>query len=98
MRRHGAHMVAHSCLLVLTILVDWWLAYGGRTIELYKFARRVVSICASSSDCERNWSTFEFLSELVKLFNSIRHYFFILSYSSVTFISTCRCITKRGIG
>jgi hypothetical protein len=62
-------MVAHSCLLVLTILVDWWLAYGGRTIELYKFARCVVTLCASSSDCERNWSTFEFLSELVKLFN-----------------------------
>jgi hypothetical protein len=35
----------------------------------YKFARQIVSICASSSGCERNWSTFEFVSELVKLFN-----------------------------
>jgi hypothetical protein len=44
------------------ISVDWWLAYGGRTIELYKFARRIVSLCASSSSCERNWSKFEFVS------------------------------------
>jgi hypothetical protein len=56
-------------LLVRAILVDWWLAYGGRTIELYKFARRIVSLCASSSGCERNWSTFKFVNELVKLFN-----------------------------
>ncbi|KAJ1287185.1 hypothetical protein BS78_03G411100 [Paspalum vaginatum] len=41
--------------------LDWWLAYGGRTVELYKFARRIVSLCASSSGCERNWSTFEFI-------------------------------------
>jgi hypothetical protein len=39
---------------MVVILVDWWLAYGGRTIELYKFARRIVSLYASLSGCERN--------------------------------------------
>ncbi|KAL6552859.1 hypothetical protein OROHE_008223 [Orobanche hederae] len=41
--------------------LDWWDAYGGRAIELQSFAKRVVGLCASSSGCERNWSTFEFI-------------------------------------
>ncbi|XP_074362301.1 uncharacterized protein LOC141702535 [Apium graveolens] len=41
--------------------LDWWDAYGGRAIELQAFARRIVGLCASSSGCERNWSTFEFI-------------------------------------
>ncbi|XP_066364940.1 uncharacterized protein [Miscanthus floridulus] len=41
--------------------LDWWRSYGGRAIELQRFARRIVSLCASSSGCERNWSTFEFM-------------------------------------
>ncbi|KAL6536927.1 hypothetical protein OROHE_012511 [Orobanche hederae] len=40
--------------------LDWWDAYGGRAIELQSFAKRIVGLCASSSGCERNWSTFEF--------------------------------------
>ena len=44
------------------VLVEWWRSYGGRAIELQRFARRVVSLCASSSGCERNWSAFEFVS------------------------------------
>ena len=51
---------------VFIILVDWWSSYGGRTIDLQRFAKRIVSLCASSSGCERNWSTFEFVSQLVK--------------------------------
>ncbi len=47
------------------ILVDWWHSYGGRAIELQRFAKRVVSLCASSSGCERNWSTFEFVSQFL---------------------------------
>jgi hypothetical protein len=43
-------------------IVDWWCSYGGRAIELQRFARRIVGICASSSGCERNWSAFEFVS------------------------------------
>ncbi|KAL8093432.1 hypothetical protein AgCh_035348 [Apium graveolens] len=40
-------------------IIDWWDSYGGRAIELQAFARRIVGLCASSSGCERNWSTFE---------------------------------------
>ena len=42
--------------------MDWWRSYGGRAIELQRFARHIVSLCASSSGYERNWSTFEFVS------------------------------------
>ncbi|WVZ58925.1 hypothetical protein U9M48_009143 [Paspalum notatum var. saurae] len=41
--------------------LDWWRSYGGRAIEIQRFARHIVSLCASSSSCERNWSTFEFI-------------------------------------
>lgn len=41
--------------------LDWWRSYGGRAIEIQRFARRIVSLCAASSGCERNWSTFEFI-------------------------------------
>lgn len=51
------------------IVVDWWRAYAGRAFELQRFAKRVVGLCASSSGCERNWSTFEFVSELLYLFS-----------------------------
>ncbi|KAL6527150.1 hypothetical protein OROGR_016240 [Orobanche gracilis] len=40
--------------------LDWWGAFGGLTIELAMFAKRIVGLCCSSSGCERNWSTFEF--------------------------------------
>ncbi|CAM8937151.1 unnamed protein product [Rhodiola kirilowii] len=41
--------------------LDWWGAFGGDTIELGLFAKRIVGLCCSSSGCERNWSTFEFM-------------------------------------
>ncbi|KAL6563638.1 hypothetical protein OROGR_002597 [Orobanche gracilis] len=41
--------------------LDWWDAYGGRALELQSFAKRIVGLCCSSSGCERNWSTFEFI-------------------------------------
>ena len=53
---------------VFIILVDWWSSFGGRAIDLQRFAKRTVSLCASSSRCERDWSTFEFVSQLVKLY------------------------------
>ncbi|XP_039851752.1 uncharacterized protein LOC120710157 [Panicum virgatum] len=34
--------------------LDWWRSYGGCTIEIQRFARRIVSLCAASSGCERN--------------------------------------------
>ncbi|WOL09084.1 hypothetical protein Cni_G17837 [Canna indica] len=36
-------------------------SFGGRTPEFSKFAKRIVSLCCSSFECERNWSTFEFI-------------------------------------
>ena len=48
-------------IIFIFILVDWWDAYGGRAIELQSFAKRIVGLCCSSSGCERNWSTFEFV-------------------------------------
>ncbi|CAM8905607.1 unnamed protein product [Rhodiola kirilowii] len=41
--------------------IDWWGAFGGYTVELMVFAKRIVGLCFSSSGCERNWSTFEFI-------------------------------------
>ncbi|KAM0881446.1 hypothetical protein ACQ4PT_032951 [Festuca glaucescens] len=36
----------------------WWGAYGGLAYELQCLAKRIISLCASSSGCERNWSVF----------------------------------------
>jgi hypothetical protein len=47
------------------MLVDWWGLYSGRAIEMQRIARRIASLCASSSGCERKWSTFEFVSSLL---------------------------------
>lgn len=41
--------------------LDWWDAYGGDASDLQLFAKRLLGLCASSSGCERNWSTFEFI-------------------------------------
>ncbi|VFQ83330.1 unnamed protein product [Cuscuta campestris] len=42
-------------------VVDWWDAFGNEARELQIFAKRIVGLCCSSSGCERNWSTFEFV-------------------------------------
>jgi hypothetical protein len=69
-------LVVASSLLncCVVIAVEWWRSYGGRAIELQRFARRLVSLCASSSGCERNWSTFEFVSYYVCLLKSSSTY------------------------
>ena len=36
----------------------WWNAYGGLAYDLQFFAKRIISLCCSSSGCERNWSAF----------------------------------------
>ncbi|KAL8146276.1 hypothetical protein AgCh_004137 [Apium graveolens] len=41
--------------------VDWWSAFGGRAPDLALIAKRIVGLCCSSSGCDRNWSTFEFI-------------------------------------
>ncbi|XP_037404559.1 uncharacterized protein LOC119267293 [Triticum dicoccoides] len=51
--------------------LDWWRSYGGRAVELQRFAKRTVSLCASSSGCERNWSAFEHIH--TKKRNRLQH-------------------------
>ncbi|CAH9122599.1 unnamed protein product [Cuscuta epithymum] len=41
--------------------LDWWNAFGGHALELQSLALRIIGLCCSSSGCERNWSTFEFI-------------------------------------
>ncbi|RVW94931.1 hypothetical protein CK203_034509 [Vitis vinifera] len=41
--------------------VEWWFMYGNHTSTLRKLAIKVLSQTASSSVCERNWSTFAFI-------------------------------------
>ncbi|KAH6832892.1 hypothetical protein C2S53_020667 [Perilla frutescens var. hirtella] len=39
--------------------VSWWLNYGGITPNLQKLAIKILSLTASSSGSEMNWSAFE---------------------------------------
>jgi hypothetical protein len=45
-------ILADFCTVVL-----WWGAYGGLAYELQSFAKRIISLCCSSSGCERNWTS-----------------------------------------
>ena len=40
------------------LTAKWWFMYGNQTPTLRKLAIKVLSQTASSSICERNWSTF----------------------------------------
>ncbi|XP_042516162.1 uncharacterized protein LOC122090586 [Macadamia integrifolia] len=42
--------------------ISWWSRHGSTASELSKLALRILGLCCSSSGCERNWSTFEFVS------------------------------------
>jgi hypothetical protein len=79
-------------------LVDWWRAYGGRSIDLQRFAKRIVSLCASSSGCERNWSTFEFVSEVLKFHISISKINNVFLLTLLAFMVACRFIQRRETG
>lgn len=39
----------------------WWRTFGGTTPDLQQFAVKVCGMCVTSSSCERNWSTFDFI-------------------------------------
>ena len=54
------------------MLVDWWGCYGGLATDLWQFGIRIIGLCCTSSGCERNWSTFEFVSQLT-LFYCVVH-------------------------
>ena len=38
--------------------VEWWVMYGDSAPTVRKLAMKILSQTASSSTCERNWSTF----------------------------------------
>ena len=41
-----------------SLAVEWWFMYGNQTPTLRNLTIKVLSQTASSSICERNWSTF----------------------------------------
>jgi len=49
----------------------WWATFGGDTPVLQRVARHLLSRCAASSGCERNWSTFAYIH--TKLRNRLSH-------------------------
>ena len=46
--------------------IEWWWNHGGEASELQSFAIRLLSQVASSSSCERNWSTYGFIHSLLR--------------------------------
>jgi hypothetical protein len=54
-----------------TSLASWWSMFGSQTPTLQRIAMKLLSQCASSSGCERNWSSFGFIH--TKLHNKLGH-------------------------
>ncbi|KAI8556211.1 hypothetical protein RHMOL_Rhmol05G0234700 [Rhododendron molle] len=52
---------AHCIDLILEDIVEWWIHYGISAPQLQKVAVKVLSQTTSSSNCERNWSTFSLI-------------------------------------
>ncbi|XVF23558.1 hypothetical protein REPUB_Repub13aG0048900 [Reevesia pubescens] len=50
---------------------EWWIHYGSCALELQRIAVRVLSQTTSSSNCERNWSTFSLIH--TKKRNRLKH-------------------------
>ena len=48
-------------MLLIFIAVKWWFMYGNHAPTLRNLAIKVLSQNASSSACERNWSTFSLI-------------------------------------
>jgi hypothetical protein len=45
-------------------VVSWWDSYGVLTPELKRIAIRILGLCCTASNCERNWSTFDFVMSI----------------------------------
>ena len=45
-------------MIIKFVAAEWWFMYGNQTPTLRKLAIKVLSQTASSTACERNWSTF----------------------------------------
>ena len=52
----------------------WWESYGDGCSELQRVAIRILSLCCSSSGCERNWSAFEMVRFSFFLFFYHHHF------------------------
>ena len=48
-------------MLVIFIAAEWWFMYGNHAPTLRNLTLKVLSQTASSSTCERNWSTFSLI-------------------------------------
>ena len=48
-------------MLLIFIAAKWWFMYGNHASTLRNLVIKVLSQIASSSTCERNWSTFAFI-------------------------------------
>jgi hypothetical protein len=83
---------------IFPIVVDWWRSYGGRAIELQRFAKMIVSLCASSSGCERNWSAFEFVCNFFVFISARESNCSNLFIHSISLFAICRSIPRKGIG
>ena len=44
--------------MLVFIVAEWWFMYGNHAPTLSNLVLKVISQIASSSACERNWSTF----------------------------------------
>ena len=65
--------------LALSLAAKWWSSYGTQAPTLQRMAIRILSLTASASGCERNWSCFERVS--LPSSNSNMFVFFILELS-----------------
>lgn len=81
---------------------EWWDFYGDGAVELKRFAIRVLSLTCSSSGCERNWSAFEMVSEVMFLFVVINfslfrniEFLFLCFISRFTLREEIGCFNKR---
>lgn len=50
---------------LFTLLAVWWERFGTEVPELMNFAIRVLNLTCSASGCERNWSTFESVTNII---------------------------------
>ncbi|TVU06739.1 hypothetical protein EJB05_49967, partial [Eragrostis curvula] len=55
----GKFAARHGCRDMNFSPAGWWATYGCHTPTLQRMAIRILSLTASASGCERNWSTFE---------------------------------------
>jgi hypothetical protein len=94
-------IVTSNLLYLLTnrevfISASWWRLYGTETPALHKMTTKILSLTASSSGCERNWSGFDGVSTYL-LSKLQQHYNKIAELKGLLFL-IYRCTLRREIG